>query len=246
MIKTAFHIQKGGTGKTSLSGNCSYCAAEHIKTVLVDADPQGNSSSWFITNSFKHELADVLRDDVPLNDAMVQIKDNLYILPTFSINGLLKEFAETKLSEQPYVFDDLCKNLEGLGFGLAVFDLSPGMSMLERRVLAAMQEIITPVLPEGFSYDGIEIFNAELQNINKRWRKNVLHRKIVVNNINRSIRSHMEYYDLIKSLDYDLYTVAQDSKIKEAQIYNQSIFEYDPKSKTIPEINNLTKSILRG
>ena len=78
---------------------------------------------------------------------------------------------------------------------------APKLTAAARRVLAAMQEIITPVLPEGFSYDGIEIFNAELQNVNKRWRKNVLHRKIVVNNINRSIRSHMEYYDLIKSLD---------------------------------------------
>jgi Mrp family chromosome partitioning ATPase len=38
MKTIAFHIQKGGTGKTSLSGNVAYCSALKKKTVLIDAD----------------------------------------------------------------------------------------------------------------------------------------------------------------------------------------------------------------
>lgn len=46
--KICFHIQKGGVGKTSVSGAVDAGLARRgKKTVFVDADPQGNASSWY-------------------------------------------------------------------------------------------------------------------------------------------------------------------------------------------------------
>ena len=61
MIKVAFHIQKGGTGKTTLAGNVSYALSKNKKTILIDCDPQGNASSWFLVENPPYELADVLK-----------------------------------------------------------------------------------------------------------------------------------------------------------------------------------------
>ena len=57
------------------------------------------------------------------------------------------------------------KDLEDLGFEYAVYDLSPGMSLLEKRILSSVDEVITPLTPEYFSLDGIEIFNNDLKEI---------------------------------------------------------------------------------
>ena len=58
MKSIAFHIQKGGTGKTSCSGSIAAgLARKGHKTILVDCDQQGNASSWFLTNPIDYELA---------------------------------------------------------------------------------------------------------------------------------------------------------------------------------------------
>ena len=44
----AFHLQKGGVGKTTVSGTLAcQSALNGLKTLLIDCDPQGNLSSWF-------------------------------------------------------------------------------------------------------------------------------------------------------------------------------------------------------
>ena len=244
MKKIAFHIQKGGTGKTTISGNCAYCAGQSKKTILIDCDPQGNNSSWFVTETPKYELADVLKGNVKARETIINIAEDFYILPTFGLNGALKQYSESQLNDEPFIFDDLCGELEKLGFVIAIFDLSPGMSRLEKCVLLAVDEVITPLTPEYFSIDGVSIFTNELQKINKSFRRNVKHKKIVANNINQSFKRHNAFYRQFKDLDYELFSIAQDSKLAESQIYNKSIFEYYPASKTIPELKKLTLSIM--
>ena len=148
------------------------------------------------------------------------------------------------MNDTPFIFEDLCGELEKLGFVIAIFDLSPGMSRLEKCVLLAMDEVITPLTPEYFSIDGVSIFNNELQKLNKSFRRNVQHKRIIANNINRSFKRHNVFYNQFKALDYELFSIVQDSKLAESQIYNKSIFEYYPKSKTIPELKKLTSAIV--
>ena len=130
---------------------------------------------------------------------------------------------------------------------MVIFDLSPSISQLERCVLLAVDEVITPLTPEYFSYDGVELFNSELKKINKSYRKNIRHQKIVINNINQSFSTHKSYLEAIDKLEnYEIFKVPQDRKIADSQINNQSIFEYDKSSKTIPELRRLSLAIAGG
>ncbi|OHD54665.1 MAG: plasmid partition protein [Spirochaetes bacterium GWF1_51_8] len=246
MQRIAFHIQKGGVGKTTLSGNIAHALAiKGRKTIMIDCDPQGNLSGWFLKESPKFELADVLNGRAELKDAIVEVHPGLSILPTFGIGGELKTYAENKLNDEPFIFEDLSGELAKMGFDVAIYDLSPGMSRLEKCVILAMDEVITPLTPEYFGLDGIEIFNEELKKINKNYRKTVKHSKIVVNNLNHSFKRHNEIYEVYQKMDYDLYTIGQDSKLAESQVYNQSIFEYAPTSRVVPEIERLAIAIGR-
>ncbi len=245
MKAIGFHIQKGGCGKTTLTGTISFLLSETHKTLLIDGDGQGSLSSWFIKDDdVSHELADVLIGNVDVKEAVVELKNNLFIIPTFSIDGRLKNYGETKLFNEPFIFDDLNTELNNQGFEYVLYDLSPGMSHLEKCILLALDEVIVPLTPEYFSMDGIQIFNSELIKIQKSFRKDVSFKKIVVNNINRSFRRHKESLSLIEKLDYDFYYISQDSKIAEGQFNNQTIFQYHPSSKTIPEFQRLAKAIM--
>lgn len=245
MNKITFHIQKGGVGKTTLAGNTAIFCSQEKKTILVDADPQGNISSWLITNEkIEHELSDVLQGKVSVDNAVVKIKDGFYLLPTFSINGSLKNYAETKLFSEPFLFEDLNSEFERLGFEIIIYDLSPGMSQLEKCIILSLDEVIVPMTPEYFSIDGIQIFNTSLVQINKSYRKNVQLKKIVINNLNKSFKRHKEGYAALNKLDYEIFTIGQDAKIAEAQFKNKSILEYYPESRTIPEFRRLAGAIV--
>lgn len=247
MFKLAFHIQKGGVGKTTLSGNTAFALSnKNKKTVLIDCDPQGNSTNWLLVKEPHSELADILSGDAPVDDALIEVKKNLFLIPTFSIGGDLRTFAETKLVNKVIIFNKLAQELEKIGFDYAIYDLSPGMTMLEKRIIATIDEVITPLTPEFFSLDGIEIFNNALKEINEDYGVNVKHEKIVINNINYSFRSHKEIIKKMEEFDYKLFFVRQDRKIAEAPAYHQSIFDYNSESKTIKELNSLAKAIMNG
>lgn len=244
MRSIAFHIQKGGTGKTSCAGNVAAGLARRgYKTILIDCDQQGNASSWFLTEPFDYELADVLMGKIETAQAVTGIKTGLYLMPTAPLDGNLTAFAETQLIKTPKAFEFLTDDLADMDFSYAVFDCSPSFSQLERAVIGAADEVITPLTPEYFSMDGIEIFTGELAQIRKAQRRNIKHDKIICNIINRSFSHHIAFYENLKKLNYRIFTVPQDTRIPKAQIYHQSIYDFDSKSKTIPAFEELIQTI---
>jgi cellulose biosynthesis protein BcsQ len=247
MRSIAFHIQKGGTGKSSCSGNVAAGLARRgCKTVLVDCDQQGNASSWFITEPIDYELTDVLLGNVAAAKAMVSIADNFALLPVSPLDGALTRFAETQLIKSPRAFEFLIADLADLGFDYAIFDCSPSFSQLERAIIGSVDEVINPLTPEYFSIDGIEIFTNELRQIEKAMRRKIIHDKIICNMINRSFSHHLGFYKNLQKLSYRIFAVPQDTKIPKSQIFHQSIYDYDRQSKTIPALELLIEALIQN
>lgn len=221
MTKTvAFHLQKGGVGKTTISGTLAcQSALNSKKTLIIDCDPQGNVSSWFLQSAPKFELADVLQGKCFVGDAIVKIPniDNLYILPTFGIGGTLKIYSETKLAEEPYVLQDLVSEVSK-DFDHVILDLSPGLGMLERAALIASDEVVTPMTSEVFSLDGLEIFIHELQKLRKNMRSAVKHNKIIINSYDTRIKQHRDIYAAaLESGNYKVYLIPVDPIFRKSQ-----------------------------
>jgi cellulose biosynthesis protein BcsQ len=245
MKKISFHVEKGGTGKTTLTGNVGCELSKYGKTIIVDGDPQGNITNWFVEQDISAELSDVLTGKAKLKDTVVQVRENLYILPTFSIGGNLKEWSETKLFQEPYVFQDLIDDLQNLGFEFCLFDLGPGISNLEKSILSCMDEVIGVIGAEFFSVDGLEIFEHELEQLKKKRRAKFKNNKLVINRYNRSYAYHTAYIEnLTQNTEYEFYLIGQSTAISDCVPNHKSLFEYDPGNKWTSEFQKIAKKII--
>jgi cellulose biosynthesis protein BcsQ len=245
MKKICFHIQKGGVGKTSVSGTvASSLARQGKKTVFVDCDPQGNASSWYCGEVIDYDIADILARRASLGQAVKHIADNLFMVPVVAIGGTLKEWSETKLVQNPKAFEFLMTDLEGIGFEYAIFDCSPSFSQLERAVIAVADEVVNPLSPEFFSIDGIEIFIAELRKIEGDYRRKIQNDKIALNMVNKSFARHREFQRVLGDLSYQIFVIPQDAKIAECQIAHKSLYDFAPQAKSIPNFEALTAALL--
>jgi len=245
MRKICFHVQKGGVGKTSVTGNiAALMAREGKKTLLVDCDPQANTSSWFYPDGARYDIADAITGQVSAEKVLCSLGENLSLIPVIAIGGNLKQWAETELVRTPRAVEFLISDLENLGFEYAFFDCSPSFSLLERSVIACMDEVINPLSAEFFSIDGIEAFVNELRNIEKANRRTIKNDKIVVNLLNRSFARHRAFLEELKKLQYQIFVIPQDSKIAECQIAHKSLVDFEPRAKSLPFYTELVQSIL--
>lgn len=247
MAKTiSFHLQKGGVGKTTISGTLAcQSALDGYRTLLVDVDPQGNASSWFLNDAPAYELADVIQGKCFIQDAIIPIAQvpNLYILPTFGIGGTLKLYSETKLAEEPYVLQDLIKEVSD-SYERIILDLSPGLGRLERAALIASDEVITPMTPEVFSLDGLEIFIDELSKLRKNLRSPVKHTKIIINSFDNRIKQHRDIYSAACEGVFVVYKIPVDPLFRKAQEAGCAPQLFKVRGKGLKETTNESIQIL--
>lgn len=238
MKSIAISNNKGGVGKTTTAGHLAYLLSLKGKTCLIDCDSQGSASDWYLTEDFKNELADVLSGSVSPGEALAKLQDNFFMLPTRA-NGNLRTYGETRINEEPFIFDDLKESLKGLGFKHIIFDLSPALGKIERAVLTAADEVITPITPEYFSVQGIKNFIIELERMKRNLRLEIQHEKIVCNNVNLSITMHRDTLEGLRDVEFSVYVIPQDAEIRKAQESNQAIFDYNPQARSIEYYNLL-------
>ena len=155
MKKIAVAIQKGGVGKTTISLSLgAELANKGKKVLLIDADPQGNSTGTLL-ESFEHELAEALYGDVTVDQAITQTEiKNLFIMPTNSLerkgSRSLKTYRSSEASKEPFIFVDLCEEVEKLGFDYCIFDTSPAFDAFEEDIMTASDEVIVVIKADAF------------------------------------------------------------------------------------------------
>jgi len=245
MKSLAFALQKGGIGKTSLTGNVGRLLADSgRRTLMVDADYQGSLSSWLLREAPEHELADVLQGKGGLEGATVPLGASLALLPSFGIGGGLKVYSENTLTRMPFVFRDLASAAAAEGYDALLFDTHPGASQLERCVLLACDEVVTPCTAEFLSVDGLEIFREFLEEIRKGFHAEVAHERIVLNMVNKSFRRHSIYGEQVNGLGFRVYQVGQEARIPEAQTLHRFLSDYAPDSRVLPELRRLAAELV--
>lgn len=244
-------LQKGGVGKTSLSVTLAGKLAKNHKVLLVDADPQGNATTWIAGEEIRFELADVLIGKTDITKAIQPtfIK-NLYILATAGLGGDLREYQKTKASGAPYAIYDALECINNF-FDYCIIDTSPSFDPLNESVFMASDEIITVLQFNEFSKDGFVIFTENLNNAKKRLHipnNKALQNKIILNAKDDRIKQQSDILETVKNLEdngYSIFVVPVDQAFNKAQSNHTSIFEVQSvKKETINAIDVLAKAVM--
>ena len=253
MKTIAIALQKGGTGKTVLSVSLAAALARRHpgRVLLVDCDPQGNSTDWTYTERLNAELATVLLGKCALREAVVSsLFSGLCLLPTAGLGGELKVWDEGVGSRKPFAMRELIKAIAAQGFKYCIFDLSPGFGAIERAALVAADEVITPIMPDPFGVSGLELFTNNLADLRRDLAtQQPEYRRIIINAVDNRIRQHGEIVEAMKkdAAEFKLYLFPVDQVFRRAETEHISIFEAGvAKKESIAELERLVCDVGAG
>lgn len=152
----AVYNHKGGTGKTVTSVNFAYnLSAIGKKVLLIDMDPQGNSSAFYGRhNFFKPSIADVLTGRKKISRCIYRTRyKNLDIIQA---NMTLCDLTKEQLGpSEEFKLAESLSEIENR-YDFCIIDCPPSAGILIKIVMAAAMEVIVPLKPDRFSVDGLD------------------------------------------------------------------------------------------
>lgn len=161
---------KGGAGKSVAAIFIARQLSESGRRVLlVDCDPQGSATSYFLPDADYEELtarclAAVLTGTAELDSAIYpEVFPNLDILPA----ALTMTRLEVELIGNPSAVHDFSEALRGTAYDFVILDTSPSIGLLLRSALYACDCALVPVQPDPWGLAGLDLLTAEAAHIRK-------------------------------------------------------------------------------
>lgn len=156
----AFHIVKGGTGKTALAYEFAVRASLYgAKVLCVDMDQQGNLTEAFQASreaEVRPVMVDVLADNVPFEDCIMRVAPGIDLLPSRFENAMLDEMIRSKGLGIENAYREPFQTLKKQ-YDLVVIDCPPSLGLSVAATALAADYVVAPVTPEKFALSGLEL-----------------------------------------------------------------------------------------
>ena len=153
-IKIGIVNQKGGVGKTTTAIRLTDALTQiGYKVLLVDFDPQGNSSRVILSDENEKTIYDAILKKVPITDIIVSGNDMGDIAPANNkLKAAIGELVNAKARENK--LQNAIRLVEDK-YDVIIIDSSPSAGVMMDNVLTASDGIVIPMEPETFAIDGL-------------------------------------------------------------------------------------------
>lgn len=226
--------QKGGVGKTTTAINvASYLAKAGRSVLVVDLDPQGNSTSGLGVD--KHKLSatlyDVLFSRAEVSKALNKTNvKNLFLLPS---NANLAG-AEVELVAEAHREHKLAKVLAGLNYDYILMDCPPSLGLLTINGLTAATDVLIPVQAEYYALEGLSQLLSVIQQVQQALNPSLNLLGVVVTLYDsRNSLSEQVKAELAQHFGEKLFQtiIPRNVRLAEAPSFGKTIAEHDKWSK---------------
>lgn len=239
--------QKGGVGKsTTAESLAAGLSLRGYKTLAVDLDAQGNLTYTFGADNTGATVLEVLTGDATAAEA-IKHTQSCDVLP--ANKALAGADAYIKETGKEYRLKEALENVADQ-YDYIIIDTPPALGILTVNALTACQSVIIPSQADIYSIQGIEQLSETMKPVKKYCNPGLEIEGILLTRYSaRSVLSR-EVADMLEDLAAKLGTKLFKTKIreaiavKEAQISQQSLFEYSPKAKPTEDYNALIDELI--